>query len=330
LEVRYVLQGSVERHDGGVDTNVQLINAQTGAILWADSVEVEKSGVRNIRKEVVNRLAVALNLQLISVEASRSRLENPDNPDAFDLVMQGWAIFTGLSLENGRTAQSYFDRALTLQPDSQPALVGRAATLFSQAFGFHPPDSDQLVAQSEAAAIKAIDLEPQDAHAHYVIARVRLLQGQIEAGLAEIENCLSLNSNIVAAHAWKGFLLVCNGKPRLAIDEIRQALTQSPKDTFRGVWMFWMGYAYFYCSEYVESVRWFERSTYWGAILLAVAAYTLMSEPKQAQRAKERLLSVHPGFTLTYFQDLDYVQHPDLADMRFKLWQALRESGLPE
>lgn len=89
LGVRYVLQGRIERSEEGVETNVRLSDAATGAVIWSDVIAFAKEGVINIRREVVARLAMALGLQLVVAEGRRSAADA--HPTAIDLVMQAQA-----------------------------------------------------------------------------------------------------------------------------------------------------------------------------------------------------------------------------------------------
>ena len=123
LGVRYVLRGSVERFDQGIDTTAQLWDALSGTVLWADTMEVDKAAVRNIRREVVNRLAIALNLQLIEAEARHS--ENSESPDATDLVMQARAAYyRANTLEALQQVRAMFEKALSINANDQAGAGG--------------------------------------------------------------------------------------------------------------------------------------------------------------------------------------------------------------
>ena len=185
LGVRYVLQGSIERHDDGIDASLNLTDTLNGVIVWADDIVVEKASVRNIRREVVARMAIALNLQLVSAEVKRSLSENPDNPDAVDLTMRGWDTFyRSITPEDYLAAQRHFESALAIQPGWQPALAGRAQTLVTLAFTFPTIDRHRQVAAAEIDVMEAIQQDPQDASARGALAMVRMLQGNVGAALA--------------------------------------------------------------------------------------------------------------------------------------------------
>ena len=92
LNVRYVLEGSVRRAGNHVRTNAQLIDAESGAHLWAERFDCDRADVMEVQDEIVGRIAGALGTQLIDAESRRSLKEHPTDPDAVDLSMRGWAV----------------------------------------------------------------------------------------------------------------------------------------------------------------------------------------------------------------------------------------------
>ena len=126
LNVRYVLEGSVQRGGNRMRVNVQLIDAETGNHLWAERFDKPLADLFDMQDEIVARLASALNAQLVAAEARRA--EQAPNPDSMDLYFQGLAWFNkGLTPDNVAQARSFFDRALTADPDNVDALIGSAA-----------------------------------------------------------------------------------------------------------------------------------------------------------------------------------------------------------
>src|SRR5438105_2299850 len=91
LGVRYVLEGSVRRSGGRVRINAQLIDAESDAHLWAERFDGDISDLFTLQDEITCRIAVALNLELIKDVGRRIDSENKRDPDAWDLVMRGWA-----------------------------------------------------------------------------------------------------------------------------------------------------------------------------------------------------------------------------------------------
>src|SRR6266567_783561 len=120
LNVRYVLEGSVQRGSNRLRVNVQLIDAETGNHLWAERFEKPVADLFDMQDEIVSRLANTLNAQFIEVEARRA--ERSTHPDAMDLYFQGWAFANnGTTLEYITQAQVFFDRALAIDPGNVEA-----------------------------------------------------------------------------------------------------------------------------------------------------------------------------------------------------------------
>ena len=125
LNVRYVLEGSVQRGGNRMRVNVQLIDAETGNHLWAERFDKPLADLFDMQDEIVARLAGALNAQLVAAEARRA--EQAPNPDSMDLYFQGLAwLNKGRTPDNVAQARGFFDRALAADPDNVDALIGSA------------------------------------------------------------------------------------------------------------------------------------------------------------------------------------------------------------
>ncbi len=120
LGVRYVLEGSVQRNKSHVRVNAQLIDAESGAHLWADRFEENVADLFKLQDEVVTRLADSLNFVLTEVEAEKGARSN--NPDAIDLTMRGWElVLRGMQQpqkerrDTNNQARPLFERALAIE-----------------------------------------------------------------------------------------------------------------------------------------------------------------------------------------------------------------------
>jgi TolB-like protein/class 3 adenylate cyclase len=149
LNVRYVLEGSVQRSGNRLRINVQLIDADTGAHLWAERFDKPVADLFEMQDEIVARLANQLGAQLIAAEARRA--ERAPLPDSMDLYFQGRASANkGVTPENIAQARSFYERALALDPNNIEALVGNAQVdLFSIGYFL----SDDRRARAAAAEV---------------------------------------------------------------------------------------------------------------------------------------------------------------------------------
>jgi TolB-like protein/Flp pilus assembly protein TadD len=294
LGVRYVLQGRLERNGQGVETNVRLSDAMTGEVVWSDSINVTKAGLSDIRHELVARLANALNLQLIAVEASRSQRDNADDPEAMDLVMQARvAAHARWSPQRYDASLRLCELALQRQPRFAPALAERARLLTARAASWSGPDCEAMIALADSDVHQALAQDPLDARCHFVLSTVRQLQFRFDAAFAALEQALELNPNDSEALAWHGFLLLCTGAAAHAPEPIHRALALSPRDPQRWSWLFWVGWSHLLNGEYAKAVAWFEKSIavmpYWATYRNLAAACAHLGRDDEAQAALQRL-----------------------------------------
>ena len=139
LNIRYVLEGSVQRGGNRMRVNVQLIDAKTGNHLWAERFDKPVADLFDMQDEIVARLANSLNTQLITAEARRA--ERAPSPDSMDHYFQGMAWFNiGLTPDYLARAENFFERALSLDAGNVEALVGIALVNCNFAGGTHTGD----------------------------------------------------------------------------------------------------------------------------------------------------------------------------------------------
>src|SRR5208337_4444224 len=155
LNVRYVLEGSVQRGGNRMRVNVQLIDAKTGNHLWAERFDMPLADLFDMQDEIVARLAGALNAQLVAAEARRA--ERAPSPDSMDLYFQGLAsLNVGATPDSLAQARSFFDRALAADPENVDALVGSARVDELDGVNSFVTDPMAAIASAEAKLAKAL------------------------------------------------------------------------------------------------------------------------------------------------------------------------------
>ena len=166
LNVRHVLEGSVQRGGNRMRVNVQLIDAETGNHLWAERFDKPLADLFDMQDEIVARLAGALNTELVVAEARRA--EQVPTPDSMDLYFQGLAWFNKGHDARHSVAQasSFFDRALAADPNNVDALLHqRARTLYAGSL-FFVTDPVAAFFAAEAKLNKALSSVPDHARGH--------------------------------------------------------------------------------------------------------------------------------------------------------------------
>src|SRR5215831_5717689 len=165
LNVRYVLEGSVQRGGNRLRVNVQLIDAETGNHLWAERFEKPIADIFDMQDEIVSRLSNTLNAQLIVVEARRA--ERAPHPDATDLCFQCAAWFNmGLTPDHMAQARGFFEKAMVLDPGNVEAMVGSARVDTLTSGALMTDDWSARLAAAETTLTKVLSLAPDHAMAH--------------------------------------------------------------------------------------------------------------------------------------------------------------------
>src|SRR3984957_13751683 len=199
LNVRYVLEGSVQRGGDRMRVNVQLIDAETGNHLWAERFDKPLTDLFDMQDEIVARLASALNDQLAAAEARRA--EKAPTPDSMDLYFQGMAwLNKGHAPENVAQAHICFDRALIADPGNVEALIGSARADAVEGINLFVTDPAAALAAAERKLIKALSSVPDHPRGHMWLGLVELWTKRAAEGIAKCERPLELDRNVAEAH----------------------------------------------------------------------------------------------------------------------------------
>jgi TolB-like protein/class 3 adenylate cyclase len=213
LNVRYVLEGSVQRGGNRMRVNVQLIDAETGSHLWAERFDKPLTDLFDMQDEIVARLAGALTAQLVAAEARRA--EQAPNPDSMDLYFQGLAWFNkGRTPGNVAQARSFFDQALLADPNNIDALIGSARTNVTEGALSFVTDPTAAFAAAEAKVTKALSSVPDHAPGHLFLGLVEMFTNRAAEGIAECEHALELDRNLANAHAAIGWVRFSSVAPK--------------------------------------------------------------------------------------------------------------------
>ena len=335
LNVRYVLEGSVQRGGNRLRLNVQLIDAEPGNYLWAERFDKPVADLFDMQDEIVSRLANTLNAQLIEAEARRA--ERSLHPDAMDLYFQGMAWFNkGVTTpEHMAQARGFFDSALTLDPGNIEALVGAARVDVTLGGNFLTDNRASHLAVAETALIKALSLAPQHAMAHSVLGGVYTMTNRAARGIAECEQALALDRNSAGAHSTIGVAKYRMGRAAETEGHIHEALRLSPRDVFHHRWMYVVGLAKLQLSADAEAAGWLRRSieangNFAPAHFALAAGLGLLGALDEARTAAKAGLALNPSFTIRRFLATQSSDNPIYVAGRERNCVGLRLAGLPE
>jgi len=333
LNVRYILEGSVQRGGDRMRVNVQLVDAESGNHLWADRFDKPVADLFDMQDEIVARLANALNTQLVTAEARRA--ERAPAPDSMDLYFQGlaWAN-KGYSPENIAQARVFSERALAPDPGNVDALILYATTDTLPAIAYYSEDRRAGLLAAEQALARALSIAPEHAVAHLQMGIVHIFTNRADGGIAECERALTLDRNLAIAHGFIGIAKHFIGRSEETEAHVQEAIRLSPRDTLAYLWLGAPGYANIHLGDDAKAVVWLRRSIdanrnfplYHFVLAAALAQLGRLDEARSAVQAG---LALHPTFTVSRLNASPPSDNPTFLARRERLIDGMRKAGVP-
>src|SRR5262245_4994025 len=335
LNVRYVLEGSVQRGGNRFRVNVQLIDAETGNHLWAERFDKPLADLFDMQDEIVSRLANALDAELVAAEARRA--ERSANPDVMDLVFQGRACWNrGWTPEYTSRARGFFERAIALDPENIEAMVGLALVEGTEGATLLTDDPAARLAAAEAISSKVLSLAPNHTGAHLALGAALMFTRRVVQGVGEFEHLLALDRNSAFARANIGFAKILLGRAAETEAHINEALRLSPRDTHAHRWFIWVGFAKVALNADTEAIAWLRRGleanrNYPVAHFHLAAVLARLGEMDEARAAVQAGLALDPRFTLRrYRAGNTWSDSPAYLAGRERQCEGMRLAGVPE
>jgi len=331
LGVRYVLEGSVRKSGNRVRITGQLIDATSGAHLWADRIDGELADIFDLQDRVTANVVGAIAPKLEQAEIERAKSKPTDSLDAYDFYLRGMAAFHLFNSDANKEALAFFTRALELDPDFAAA-CGMAARCYAQRKGFSW-DSDNESESAEACRLarKAAGLRRDDAVALAAAGFTLVMFGAIADGAAHIDRALALNPNL--AWAWNSSALArafC-GEADTAVEHAVHAMRLSPLDPNFFATNAIAGLGHFFAGRHDEAYSCAEaalrvRSNFPLAAAVAAASAACAGRLADAEQAMTRLLQIDPTLNLSNLSQWLPLQRPE-ESVRWA--EGLRKAGLP-
>jgi adenylate cyclase len=336
LGVRYLLEGSARRSGQQVRVNAQLVDAETGAHLWADRLDHDMGDLFRLQNEITSRIAVALNLELIGAEAARPT----DHPDALEYILRGRAASDKPpARDKYAEAISLFERALALDPRSVEAQSLLANQLMGSVLDKMSDTAASDIARAEVLVAKALAASPRSQDAHRAKANVLRAQRRPEEAASEYETVLAINRNAVGALGALAWCRFYSGSIEKVIPLLEQAMRLSPRDPQMAVWYHRIGSVHLLELRTAEAIVWFEKARssnreHSSPHVYLASAYALIGQTERAaaELAEARTLVRDGRFSgIAHLKASEYFGVPKVrALFETTYFAGLRKAGMPE
>ncbi|MGY3574498.1 winged helix-turn-helix domain-containing tetratricopeptide repeat protein [Bradyrhizobium sp. USDA 4504] len=335
LGVRYVLEGSVRKVANRVRITGQLVDAATGAHIWADRFDGELGDIFELQDRVTESVVGAIAPAVEKAEIERAKRKPIASLDAYAIYLRGLA---GLHQFGNRQANEealrLFKRAIELDPEFATA-YGRAAScyLIAKINGWIT-DTANAIAEVKTLTQRAVELGKNDPIALSAGGNaLAFVVGELGVGAGLVDRALALNSNLGEGWNFGGWIKIWLGEPEAAIERFARAIRLSPLDP----WLMGMragtAYAHFFSDRYDEAASWAEMALqcspdYRPGLRITAASNALAGRQEQARKAVARLRELSPTLRLSNLKDVlgPYRRAKDVA--RYE--EGLRQAGLPE
>jgi adenylate cyclase len=333
LGVRFVLEGSVRKAGNRVRITGQLIDAATGAHLWADRFDGDLADVFELQDKITGSVVGAIEPTLRKAEIERVRRRPVENLDAYDLYLRALPHVYAFRPDENLVGLELLRKAIELEPTYAPALAYAAWCLEQRLVRGWPPAGQDDAATAVALARRAIVAGSEDAMALVAAGFVLVMVARdYDTGLDAVRRALKLNPGSGFVAFLSGTALLFGGNPDDALVHGERAMALSPLDPGFFMFLSIAGIAHLFSGRPELALELARRSaalypdwdsTYW----LLVPAYVQLDRPTEARAALAKLMSLSPGLTVSGARERLPIRNRASLDM---ILDGLRKAGLPE
>ncbi len=262
LGVRYVLEGSIRKSGNRIRVSAQLIDAETGNHIWAQSYDRVIEDIFALQDEIGDTIVASIAPEIGHVEQDRAQRKPPENLNAWDLYQRGLAANDTTTEDGVASAIELFGKVHQLDPSFAPAFAMEADSLVRYMLLYQPEDPRALIDQARKQAHKGMALAPRDPICLWADGRVHSFLGKHDIAISRIEQAIVLNPNYALAYFALGAALVFAGRAEKAISHLDHAMRLSPQDSFLAGFQHMRAAALFSLKQYEECAEWARRATH--------------------------------------------------------------------
>jgi adenylate cyclase len=332
--VGYILEGSIRKAGNRARVTGQLIDAITGAHIWADRVEGDLDDIFALQDRITQSVVAAIEPNLRAAETKRTQRKPTNNLDAYDLYLRALPEFDAFTEDGFRRSEALLRRALQLDPNYSEALAALADCIGRMTVGSWISDWRTGGAQARDIALQAVRADPENGTALSIAAwAMGILTGPIEQAAELAHHALRFHPNSALVRTNCGWVFVYNGESELALEHLHVARRISPLDPRGYVTMNGIAAAHFFGRRFDEAVQWARRAlqenpTLHVSLRFLSAALVHLGRKEDAQDTIRELLRIQPNASLSRWRSGPMTHRYNW--MREMFIEGLKAAGLPE
>jgi adenylate cyclase len=333
LGVRYVLEGGVRKSGTRLRITGQLIDAATGAHLWADRFDGGMDDVFDLQDKITASVVGGIEPTLRKAEIERAHRKPVENLDAYDFYLRGLPHVYAMRPEENLLGIGLLNKAIEFEPTYAPALAHAAWCYEQRITRGWPAASVDDAGNAIALARRALAAGSDDAVALALAGFVLVMVARdYRTGLDAVRRALERNPGSGFVNFMAGTTLIFGGDPEESLTLMERAMALGPLDPSFFMYLMVAGWAHLFCGRPAEALKLAERSaglnsewdsTYWGL----VPTYVQLDRLPEARAALAKFLSLAPGMTVSRLRQLTPIRNQASLEM---VLDGLRKAGLPE
>ncbi len=320
LGVRYVLESSLRKADERVRLTAQLVEAETGKHVWAGHYDRNLAAIFVLQDEITEAVTTAIAPAVAEAEQQRAIRRPPGSLDAWAAYQRGLWHVGKATAEDNALAQTFFRRAINLDPNFSGNYVGLAEAQ-GQATDFNADDLLETLRSTEALARRAVALDGADAEARSLLAHTLWRRADYLGALSEVRRALAISPNLAYAHGTLGAALIFSGHPREGLAALEKSIRLDPRDPRSAIRLNQMALGLYFSRDYsaaVEAAKHAIRSypDFPNPYRWLAAALGQLSRMEEAREALQKAMAVAPtAFRSSVCERVPWMRPEDHADM---------------
>lgn len=309
LKADAVLEGTIQRNGERVRVTVQMLDVETGKVLWGQSFDEKFSDIFSLQDAISADVAQVLQIKLSNEEQNGINRHSTENLEAYQAYLRGRYFWNKRDKESLNKGIEYFEQAVKLDPNYALAFSGIADSyLILNYYYLNETSRDETLQKAKQAAQKALELDDALAEAHTSLAFIHFFFEDKSASTAEsaekeFKRAIVLNPNYATAHHWYSDFLAMKGREDEAMREIKLAVSLDPLSSIINTTL---GERLFYARRYDEAISQL-RQTIEMNDQFATAHYLLAMAYEQKGMFDEAMAEAQKARALTKLDDFDAV-----------------------
>ncbi len=323
LGVRFLLQGRVRRAGSSLRVAAELVEAESGSVLWVERYDRQIGDLFALIDELSATIVASTVGHLEEEMLRQSRRKPTERLDAYEYMLRGRVLMHSLRREDKLAAKAMFEQAVAI--DANFAMA-QAQLAYVHLYEFFWDNSGKALDRAAEIASGALAVDEDEAWCHMVLGLTFLHRRQFDLALTHCERAVAINPNDPELSAKLGLVLTDLGRPSEAIPLIEKAMRLSPLNP--EAYGDYLALALFGARRYRDAIAALNtapQDTFYYHAWLA-ACHVRLGDVSAARRHGARATELAPDFTISQYEAMEPIRDPaDMADWT----DAFRQAGIP-